>query len=69
MHILLEQTGGVGRRELLSLLLDAKGMWIFRSPLVYAVQTATLYTLTCKYFILICIINFEPNCLYCNKIF
>lgn len=40
----------------------------FLEVLVYAVQTATLYTLTCKYFSLICI-NFEPNCLYCNKIF
>jgi len=63
MHAPLEQAGGV-----VSLLLTAKGMWIFRSSLVYAVQTATLYTLTCKYFILICI-NSEPSCLYCNKIF
>lgn len=62
MHIPLEEAGG-----LLSLLLNTKGMCFFRHSHVYAVQTATLYTLPCKYFILICI-NFEPNCLYCNKI-
>lgn len=61
MHMPLEQAGGGGYS--LCYLKECGFLEV-----VYAVQTATLYTLTCKYFSLICI-NFEPNCLYCNKIF